>query len=484
MPHYLTYDLGTTALKTALIRDDGQLVASSSYEYTLLHPAPGQAEMPPEVYWQAVLQTTRQVLAETGAAVRAIGFSSQGQTFVPIDRRGNPLYNAISWLDARAASIAEQWTSTWLPPEGFFTASGYSWVPPGLTIFQIAWLQQNRPAAHQAWKFLFLPDYLIYRLTGSTVTDPVIARMGGMFDLTTGTWDPALLQAAGITPQQLPKILPCGSVGGHLSRAAAAELGLPPGIPVCTGANDQITGAVGAGNVRPGIISETTGTALAVVATTPTLMPGPRLTVGGHALPGLYYAMSYANTSAVLLTWLRDLCGQSAESFDRFLAGAANIPPGSDGLTVLPYFSGDAPGSPFARGAFLGLTLSHTRDHLIRAIMEACACLLREHLEPLAQQIPIASVRSLGRSSRSDLWLQIKADLLNLPIERPACSAAASLGAAMLAAAGTGQFASIANAADAWYRPEAVFTPQPAGQAVYSEVYARYQQYSQRVYRA
>jgi xylulokinase len=307
--------------------------------------------------------------------------------------------------------------------------------------------------------------------------------MSGLFNLPLGTWDPVLLEAAEITAQQLPRVLAPGSIAGHLSPGAAEALGLPPGIPVCTGANDQLVGGLGAGNVQAGVVSETTGTALAVVASTQALLDHPRLVVGTHAVPGLFYAMADANTSAVLLTWLRDLCGRSDEDYADFLAGVADIPPGCEGLSVLPYFSGGAPGSPQARGAFLGLGLNHTRDHLARAIMEACTCLLRELLEPFAGQAgAVSSVRSLGASAQNDLWLQMKADLLNLPVERPACRQSANLGAAMLAACAVGQFGSLAEASAAWYRPSRVFSPNPALVSVYQAVYERYQAHSRLVY--
>ena len=154
-------------------------------------------------------------------------------------------------------------------------------------------------------------------------------------------------------------------------------------------------------------------------------------------------------------------------------------------MTVLPHFMGTPPpqGDSSARGAILGLSLSHTRAHLARAILEACACLLRACLEPLAAHgLAAERVHSLGGAARSDLWLQIKADLLGLPVERPECQAAASLGAAMLAGVGTGQFASLEDAAAAWYRPAAVFGPDPAAQGAYAELYQRYQHFSRLVY--
>lgn len=485
MRYYLTFDLGTTALKTALIGEDGSAAGLVCSEYTPCQTAPDRMEMSPHIYWQAVVNSTRQVLAQSEVHpedLAAIGFSSQGQTFVPLQRDGVPLYNFIVWLDNRAQGIAECWQADWLTPERFRRASGYPVITPELTVFKIAWLQKYVPNTRQAWKFLWLPDAIIYRLTGETVTDWVTARMGGLLDQQTGAWAPDLLDAAGITSAQLPALLAPGDVAGFLRPEAAVELGLPQHIPVCSGANDQLCGALGAGNVQPGMVSETTGTALAVIATTSSLLDDLRLMVGRHAAPGLFYGMAYANTSAVLLTWLRELCGRGGEDYESFLAGAADIPVGCDGLTVLPHFQG-APNCPSGRGAFLGLTLSHTRLHLARAVMEACACLLKECLAPFAEQpAGIARVRTLGGAARSDLWLQIKADLLGVPVERPACQAATSLGAAMLAAVAVGQFACLQEAAASWYRPSAVFTPNLARHAAYLEVYQRYQQYCAMLY--
>jgi xylulokinase len=488
MIYYLTYDLGTTALKTALIDEDGHVAGAFSSEYTPHMPTPERSEMPADVYWQALVTGTRQVLTASGvdrSAVKAIGFSSQGQTFVPIDRAGQPLYNFMTWLDNRARDIAERWSSSWLTPAAFQAISGYPWIPPGLTVFKIAWLRENAPTAHAAWKFLCLPDYMIYRLTGETVTDTVTARMAGLYSLSSAAWEPKLLAAAGICADQLPRLLPSGAVAGHLHAAAASELGLPGGIPVVTGANDQLVGAVGAGNVAPGIVTETTGTALAVVSSTETLLNDSRLTVGTHAAPGIFYAMAFANTSAILLSWFREVCDKSGQDFTAFLAGAAAVPPGCDGLTILPHFMGATPpiGDPMARGAILGLSLAHTRDHLVRGFMEACACLLMECMEPFIEQgVSVHSVRSLGKPAQNDTWLQMKADLLNLPMERPAGKDPTSRGAAMLAAAATGQFHSLDEAVQAWYHPAAVFEPIPANRAVYQDVYARYRSYSKKVY--
>jgi xylulokinase len=246
------------------------------------------------------------------------------------------------------------------------------------------------------------------------------------------------------------------------------------------GCNDQLAGAIGAGNVRPGVVSETTGTALAVVATAGQRFTDAPCFVGRHAAEGAWYAMPYASVSAIVLTWFRDLCGGG--NWDEFLAGVGDVEPGCDGLTVLPHFSG-APDDPDARGAVLGLTLGHGRAEIARAIMESCACLLRELIEPLTQQgLAVESVRSLGGAARSDVLLQIKADMLQTPVERPECVEAASPGAAMLAAVGTGRFDTLADAADAWYGARGTFEPDAARETIYEDVYNRYLAAQMRLY--
>ena len=487
MQYYLTFDIGTTSLKTALVDDEGRLAAVHVEEYTPRAPRPDWSEMAPEAYWQAAAAGTRAVFAQAGAdpnSLAAIGFSSQGQTYVPIDKTGTALFDAIVWVDNRAQEIADEWEAAWLTREEYHRMSGYPWIPGSLTAFKVGWMRRHVPEALQAWKFLCLPDYLAYRLTGETATDHIIAQMNGFYDLRTRDWSPQMLEAAGITAEQLPRILEPGAQAGVVHAAAAAELGIPAGVPVCVGANDQLVGAIGAGNVRPGIVSETTGTALALVATTGTLLDDNRFFVARHAASGLSYAMAFTVTSAIVLKWFRDLAAPGMD-YDTLREGTADIPPGCGGLTVLPHFAGTASPSfnPNVRGAISGLTLGHTRAHIVRAIMESCACMLQECLDCVTGHgIALTSVRSMGGAARSDLWLQIKADMLGVPVERPACTDAGSLGAAMLAAAGIGRFNGVAEASEAWYRLDRTFEPNPANYAAYREVYGRYLELYRQLY--
>lgn len=489
MLYYLTFDLGTTSLKTALIDDEGRVAAVHVEEYALIMPRPDRAEMEAETYWQAAIAGTRAVFARSGAdpqKLAAIGFSSQGQTYIPIDETGRSLYNAIVWVDNRAQGIADEWEAAWLSKEEYRRMSGYPWIPAGLTAFKVGWMQRHVPEALEAWKFLCLPDYLIYRLTGETATDHIIAQMNGFYDLRTRAWSPRMVAAAGISEEQLPRVLEPGAVAGAVHARAAEALGIPAGVPVCVGANDQLVGAIGAGNVQPGIIAETTGTALALVVSTEELLDDTRVFVARHAVPGLSYAMAFTTTSAIVLKWFRDMVAPGMD-YAEFLRGVEEAPPGCGGLTVLPHFAGTCSPTfnPNVRGAITGLTLGHTRAHIARAIMESCACMLQECLECISGHgIELTSVRSMGGAARSDLWLQIKADMLGMPVERPACTDAGSLGAAMLAAAGTGCFNGVAEASKAWYRSDRTFEPNPDNYEAYREVYGRYLELYRQLYGA
>jgi sugar (pentulose or hexulose) kinase len=476
---YLTFDIGTSALKTALVAGDGTMVAVDTAEYAFLTPRPGWVEMDPETYWQAAISGTRKVLEQSGvdkSAISAIGFSSQGQTFVPVDASGKPLHDAVVWLDERAGDIAREWESTWLTQDNYRAITGYPLVTPLLTPFKIGWFSRNLPDVGRAWKFLLLPDYMIFRMTGETFTDFTIAQFSGMYNIVLRDWDSAILDAAGVSSDQLSVVLKPGDVAGKLSDKAAMELGLPPGVPVCVGANDQLCGAVGGGNVREGIATETTGTALAVVATTNELADDSGLIVGPHPNGEAFFAMPCAVTAGIVLKWLRDLCHEG-ESYEDFLSGVGEVAIGCDGLTALPHFGGT--GSPDfrsdVRGAFAGLTLGHTRTHLARAVMESCCFVLKELLGLVTRHgVESEIVRSLGGAARSDLWLQMKADVLGTRVERPVCADAASLGAAMLAACGTGEFGSLQEVSENWYKPGKVFEPDAARVEAYGAVYERY----------
>jgi xylulokinase len=281
-----------------------------------------------------------------------------------------------------------------------------------------------------------------------------------------------------------------GQPVGTITPQAARETGLATDTVVTVGPLDQVAGAVGAGNIAPGIVTETTGAALAICATVdaPTYDPGKRFPCHTHAITGKYILLSWVPTAGMALRWFRDEFGRQeqlqareagTEAYTLLCEQAASVPPGCEGLVMLPHLSGAAcpEFNPRARGVFFGFTLGHTKAHFTRAVLEAIAFLLRSNLSLLVEHgVPVTEVRSLGGASRSDLWLQIKADVIGKPIVRLAAEEAAALGTAILGGVGIGLFGSVADACSRMVSTEKRFTPNPANREVYDRQFERYRE--------
>lgn len=478
---FLSVDIGTTAMKVGLFTTEGKLIALSSQSYELLKPRPGYVELPVERYFEAFTAGVAECLAgQQREAVRAIGLSSQGQTFAAFDKGMNPLTNALSWLDTRATEETRQLAERFSREE-FYQRTGVPNFNEIASAPKIRWLARHQPEVFtRTAKYLMLPDYLTWQLTGELVGDPQDLSSMALMDEGTGDWWPEMLEVVGVTPEQLPRIGKSGEVVGRILPSVAARIGLSNKTLVVVGANDQTTAMLGAGNVRPGVVSANIGTALAVMASSEQAPASWRsgVSFGAHAVPGLQGLLSFTQTAAMALAWFRNTLAGEAVSFHELDEEAARVPPGAEGLIMLPHLTGTA--SPDfnaeARGAFIGLSLAHTRGHLLRAILESIAFCLREHVERLAAVAgPCETIRALGGGAKSALWLQILADVTGLPVERPACSEAASLGAALLAAVGAGYFASIEDAAIAWYSADRLFEPEAALGPGYEACYERFE---------
>jgi len=481
-------DLGTTAVKVGLFEAaSGEALAVAHTEYKPASPAPGWLELDAETYWEATVAATREALAEAGDdEVVGIGLSSQGQTFMPLDEGYHPLRPAIVWLDTRAQEQADHLRGVFDPDE-YRRRRGAEFPTAVDSASKMLWLRQNEPEVWARTRYLMmLPDYLGLRLTGERRLDTSNAGSTAMVDRTTGDWWPEALAAVGVPGEWLSPLGRPAEMIGDLCAEAAEELRLSPGIPVALGSNDQLNGAVGVGNVRAGIASGTVGTAMAIVSTFE--RPGseaPGRAIGGpHPVEGLSYLLSYAKTSGMVLTWLRDLLEPGA-SYEGLLADAAEVAPGSEGLVCLPHFSGTGPPTfrSDVRGGFIGLALGHGRPHLVRAIVEAVCFAARDALSLTAReaQAPM-ELRMLGGATRSDFWMQTMSDVVRLPLEIPVCGEAPVLGAAIFAGVASGRFACIREGSEAFYRPRRTFQPQEDVGAEYDEAYAAYREAMERLY--
>ena len=492
--HLLAIDLGTTTIKVALFTPEGDQVALAQHEYELLTPADAVVELPATVYWDASVRGIRDVLAQSGVApeqISGIGVSSQGETFVPLDRAGRELRNAIVWLDTRPAAEAAEMAAAF-PLADFHRVTGLQDVSPMWMAAKVLWLKRHEPEVFaKAEKFPLVHDYIFHKLTGRCVTEGCVSTSTGFLDLARHQWWDAMLDFVGISADQLSELRHSGEVAGRVTAQAAAATGLAEGTPVATGAMDQMAAAVGAGNVAPGTITASIGTALAIVATTDELVLDPerRMFSGPSPIRGKFVLVPYAQTAAIALKWFRDVfVGQASGSdgsYEALTALAAGVSPGSEGLVMLPHLTGSTcpDSNPSARGAFVGMSLSHGRAHFVRAVLESVAFMLREIVDMLDELgIPTVEVRAMGGGAKSPLWVQIMADVLQRPVAVMECTESACLGAAILAGAAVGLYPDIATGAAQAAKVGRRFEPDPGPRSAYADAYERYRDAYKRLY--
>jgi xylulokinase len=481
---YLGIDVGGTGAKVGVVDGEGHLLGFAHRPYRPRLTEEGHVEIPIATIYSAAREAALSAIRDSGARVVALSVVSQGETFVPLDDRDEPLHPAIVWYDARASQQADRLRKS------LETASLQEALPvvaPTFSAPKIMWLQEHFPGLMaRAKRYLLLPDYFVYRLTGRAVTDPSTAASTGLYAQDAADYCAGALAATGIGKGALAEIQKPGEPIARVLQKRAEAWGLDAETLVVTGTNDQYAGALGAGNCRTGIVSVTTGTCLDLITLTkelPQPMP-PGLLGGRFPIPQYQYAEAFAKTAGVVLEWFnRELSpDQSLRDLDEM---ASQVPIGSRGLIMLPHFDGmNSPlPDPGARGAFLNLSLHHTRADMYRATLEALGYTLNENLELFRRSgFDIQSVRSIGGVAKSDLWLQMTADITGLPIEKPLIVEAAVLGAAMIAAVGFGTLSSLQEGSEAFYQRERIFTPRAENHGVYEKLCMNYVQLYRHMY--
>jgi len=479
---YLGLDIGGTGVKAGVFSRDGKMLAFSRRSFEPTVSAEGYVDISIDVIYESARKSVRDAVKKSGAKILAMAVSSQGETFVTLDENNCPLHDAIIWYDSRASRQAAALC------ESVRLATGRTpSVDAILTVSKIRWLQENRPEImRKARRFLLLPDYFAYRLTGFSAIDANTAASTGLLTPDEDKYDPAILKAAGIDLSQLSTILVPGTPIGKILKPMAEEWGLSPETLLVSGTNDQYAGALGAGNCRPGILSETSGTCLALVTLTKTRPCGlpAGLLSGKFPIPAHWFILAYSKTAGLVLDWFRREFFPSS-SLEEMERSASAVPPGSHDLLALPHFDGTISPlpNPSARGAFCNLSLKHTRTDMFRALLESLAYSLRENLELIRRNgFPVDNIRSIGGGAQNKLWLQIKADVTGMRVEKPVVSEAAVLGAAMLAAAGCGGFKSPVESSEKFYQIERVFAPNPENVRQYNSSYEKYRRLKQQLY--
>jgi xylulokinase len=434
----LTFDIGTSACKVCLWDARGTLLASSDEPYPTHHPHPDWAEQDPEDWWRAAVAAAPRCLrGQDPRRIAVLGLSSQREGVVPMGRDGTPLARCIIWMDRRcrdqAVRLGEEFGVSFLHHHTGLAPD------PNYTACKLLWLREHQPEILERAKTFLQPrDYIYYRLTGAEATDHTLASRTMMFDLRRHVWWPDIFHRVGARPDQFPPIHRSTDAPYRLSRTAAEALGLPDGIPVSLGAGDRACEAVGAGVSDQRRMIDSTGTASNICMVTDRLPADlGRVPCSVHAVPGRWLLELGITTSGSLMRWFRELLHLGSEEMETLEQEAARSPRGARDLLVFPFFMGarSVRWNPDARGLVLGLSLGHTRGDIARAIMEGVGYETRTCLDGLrALALTPAEVLAMGGGARSDLWLQIKTDILGVPILRPRQTEAASLGAALLAA--------------------------------------------------
>ena len=487
----LGIDVGTGGTRALVISEHGQIVASATEEHEpFASPEIGWAEQHPEDWWRACGMAVRKALA--GAALPAeqiacVGFSGQMHGAVMLDASDEVVRPALIWCDVRTEKQGRELTEK-IGAEALIRLTCNPALP-NFTVTKFLWVREQEPENWKRVRSVMLPkDYIRFRLTGERATDMADASGTLMLDIAHRRWSDEVLQAAGIEKSLLPQLFESPEICGKISAAGAAATGLEPGTPVVAGAGDQAAGAVGMGIVAPGAVSATIGTSGVVFAATdrPSLDPKGRLHTFCHAVPGRWHVMGVTQAAGLSLRWFRDRFGaggnttgseDGGDPYDRLITEAAAVPPGSDGLLWAPYLMGERTPhlDPNARAALIGLTASHTRGHVVRAILEGVAFSLRDSFTLFAEMgVPVKNIRLGGGGARSALWRQIQADVYGHEVEILEAEEGAAYGAAILAGVGAGLWSSVDNACDETVKVTLRVAPPPAVVQRMNTSYAAY----------
>ncbi len=486
MPLFIGVDLGTTGCKAAVYDDEGGLRGESSCEYGLITRSATLIEQDPHAWWSQVRRAIDDALTASALdrrAVASIAVSSQGISFVVVDQSGQPLGNAISWLDTRAGDEASEIEQRFAPEE-LYVLTGKR-AAPFYVLPKLLWLRRHQPEVwKQAHKVLLGHDYLVSLLCGEFVTDHSLAGGTLLYDLHNLCWSEALLGAFDIPHALLPEIRWAGTPVGRLRASAAEALGIPSGTLVVVGGQDQKCAALGAG-IADDTATISLGTAAAVIQLMdkPITDPQMRIPTFTFVQPNRWLLEGVIATGAGALRWYRDAFA-SGKTYEQLAADAESAAIGCEGVMFLPHLTGAA--SPHwrmnSRAAFHGLHLATSAPHLTRAVFEGVAYQVRANLavtQAIAGQVQ--SLMVFGGGAKSAFWRQMLADVTAHAVQWTSCVETASLGAALLAGFGSGAFPSLDVAQGHMVQIAAAHAPDDQAVARYAEAYLAYQQVEQHV---
>ncbi|MGB5847293.1 MAG: xylulokinase [Ignavibacteriaceae bacterium] len=479
----LGIDVSTTATKVMLIDESGNIIGVASCEYSIQTPHPHWSEQDPKLWWAGTIEGINEVMIRsdvTSKEIHGIGLTGQMHGLVLLDNNGKILRPAILWNDQRTQSQCNKIRSI-IGRDKLIHLTGNDALT-GFTAPKILWVKENEPEIFASAKHILLPkDYIRYRLTGEYATDKADASGTLLFDVMKRDWSVEVVDALSINKSWLPESFEGTEITGVVTEEAASLTGLLEGTPVVAGAGDQAAQAVGVGAVEEGVTSITLGTSGVVFASTnkPYIEADGKLHSFCHAISNRWHLMGVMLSAAGSIKWFHDTFASDL-SYDELNKEIDKIAVNCDGLLFLPYLSGERTPhpDPLARGSFIGLTLSHSRAHLARAVMEGVAFGIRDCFE-LIKEVGLSQsseLRVSGGGAKSNVWMYIIASVLNSKLITLKTTEGAALGAAILAGLGTKIWADITEVVEIVVKQNRITEPNLNDVEQYEKQYQIYKE--------
>ncbi|MEN6314595.1 MAG: FGGY family carbohydrate kinase [Clostridiaceae bacterium] len=469
----LGVDLGTTSCKSMIFSYDGNILGGSYTEYGLIIGKEGHIEQSTDIWWQNVKNSIKNSITEAGIdgrKIKALSISSQGISIVPVDKSGNALMNAISWLDGRAIEEAEAITCAY-GAQSIFHTMGKP-VLPAYVLPKLMWIKKNAPEIYKnTWKFMMGMDFLLYRLCGLVITDYSMASGTLCYSIAEKAWFNDIFSRFDIDRRKLPDIGCLGDIAGRVLPAVAEELGLSADCLAVIGAQDQRCASLGAGIDR-GMATVSLGTATAIcsICSEPVFDRQMKVTCCGFD-KNRWMLESVIGTSGVALKWVKDTFFKDLP-YSKLDDMASSSPAGSEGVMFYPYLENNGKG---AKGAFTGLGLHITEGDIVRAVLEGIAYQIKIHIHSHeAINGAMRQIRLFGGGAKSDIWARIIADVTGKTIIIPGTHETANLGAAIIAGIGAKIYSNCGDAFKTVGAAAKTFITDPEKHKIYNEYYKAY----------
>lgn len=484
--YLLGIDIGTTNVKATLYNTEFERKLEGSSEYQTYFPNSGWAEQNAEHWWKAVVESLKKITSSSNinsSDIQGICVSSQAPAVVPLDCDGRPLRNALIWMDRRSEKQCD-YLKKHITQEKVLSITGNR-IDPYFALAKLLWYKENESELYnRTYKILQVNGYVNYRFTGSFSCDKVHASLTGLYDIKALAWSAELCEKLGLRQDMLPRVFESTDIIGYVNKAAAIETGLCEGIPVMAGTVDASSSAIEAGVIGKGEAVEMTGTSTVFIIGCDEWHYNANLVSMLHSVKGHSLFMGPISSTGASLKWYRDQIGFAAEEKDAKTDPykymdllAAKASPGANNLLFLPYMAGErAPiWDTYARGVFFGLTHSTTRSQMIRAILEGSAFALYHNIREAENAgMEITTLRAMGGGSRSPIWLQIKASIINKPIVTLKNSSDGTFGNALLAGYGVSIYSDIREVLDRKLVLKDTYLPRPDEHRHYEKLYKVY----------